>query len=147
MRAQYHLGVSLVVSGSLYVYCKSWELAVISLVSGTLVDLDHLVDYHIEHGAAFHTGRFLDSFSRGTYKKIYILLHGWEWLLLWAVIAWMTEWNLWIAGFLIGHAHHIVLDQLSNGAHTWGYSLLWRRSVGFDPDRVFPRGCEENDER
>jgi hypothetical protein len=78
-------------------------------------------------------------------KKIYLILHGWEWSIILIFMGWMLDWNHWIVGVMIGYGHHMVLDALFNT--NWpilGYSLLWRWKKNFVSELVRPRKSEIN---
>ena len=61
-----------------------------------------------------------------------------EWLIIIAAAAWLTDWDLWITGLLIGYGQHIILDEIYNSfkyrirPFIWGYFLLWRWKNGFE---------------
>lgn len=139
MRFSYHIAVSVPFAGAIYAVSKSWEAAAASLVSGVFVDLDHLFDYMVEYGTKFDLKNFLSSFPEGRYKRIFIPLHAWEWLISGALVAWATGWNACVVGLLLGWGYHLILDQMFNGVSTWGYSFFWRCATKFDPKRSFSR--------
>jgi len=132
-----HTILSTVVAGVLYAVFRSWELAAASVLAGVLVDLDHFMDYFIEYGPRADRTLFFRSFGAGLYRKIYIPIHGWEWIAICAVIAWLADWNIWWIGMAVGLTHHLIADQIVNGASRFGYSLLWRAAHGFDPAKTF----------
>jgi hypothetical protein len=106
-------------------------MAASALLSGILIDLDHIVDYMIEFGPRFDRKQFFDYFYKKEYRRVVLVFHGWEWLLFLGVLAWQTGWNPWYVGLLAGIGHHLVLDQLANSAKPLGYSVLWRWLNGF----------------
>lgn len=139
MKVSQHIAVSLPVAGGVYAVSGSWQMAAASVAGGVLVDVDHLLDYFIEYGAHFSIKNFFSSFPEGRYRRIFIPLHGWEWIVVGTVLAWLTGWNVWIVGFMIGFCHHMLTDQLMNSASPLGYSLVWRLATGFDPSRAFSK--------
>jgi hypothetical protein len=138
MKLHHHTAFSAVISGILYIIFKSWGLATACFISGIFIDLDHIVDYTREHGRPFNIKNFFRVNNNAQYNKILLLWHGWEWLILWGMAAWLTDWNPWIIGILIGFSQHLVLDNINSGSR-WSYSLFWRWRQGFDFDRIFPR--------
>ena len=138
MRVRYHIALSVPLAGVLFAVFKSWELAAASLVSGILIDVDHFLDYFVEYGMNTDLHNFFSSFPEGRYRKIFILLHGWELLLLGAFAAWATHWNPVAVGLCLGYGHHMIADQLTNNVAVFGYSLLWRCARRFDPIDAFP---------
>lgn len=140
MKIKHHAVVSTIVSGILYSVFKSWGLAIASFVSGIFVDLDHIIDFLIAKGLRFHPEQFFNYFNEknfGSRDRLFFLFHAWEWLILIAVAAWLTGWNFWITGLLIGYGHHMLLDELYNSSRyrirPWilGYFILWRWKKGF----------------
>lgn len=138
MKAGQHIACSGILSGALYLVCPSPEMAVASFLAGVLIDIDHCVDYVIEFGFRPDWHRFFRSFEEGQYTRIYIVFHGWEWLPVLGLMSWLTGYDPFFVGALFGVAQHLILDQLTNGASSLGYSLLWRWSRGFAPNLAFP---------
>jgi len=138
MRLQHHAAVSVVVSGGLYAVFKSPGLALASFASGVFIDLDHFHDYLREYGWPIDLKEFFHVCHNRHFEQGVLVLHGWEWLALWAWLAWAMAWNPWLVGLLIGFGHHLVLDQFTNGVSQWGYFLLWRMKNGFAFDATFP---------
>lgn len=143
MKVCHHIVVSTMVSGIFYGIFKSWELTIASFISGVFIDLDHLVDYLIENGIHFNVNDFLNFIYEEKNKKIIFLFHGWEWSIVLITVDWITNWNPWITGVLIGYGHHIFLDALFNT--NWpllGYSFLWRWEKKFISEIIRPRKKE-----
>ncbi len=138
MKLHHHTAFSTVISGILYIIFKSWGLAIACFISGIFIDLDHIVDYTREHGLPFNIKNFFRVNYMAQYNKILLLWHGWEWLVLLSAAAWLTDWNPWITGILIGFSQHLVLDNINSGSR-WSYSLFWRWRQDFDFDTIFPR--------
>jgi len=109
------------------------------LISGILIDLDHIFDYVREHGWSFDVKKFFRLNNTAQYNRAVIFLHGWEWMILWGITAWLTEWNPWAVGILIGISQHMVLDSIANGLDLRGYSICWRWKHKFHFDTVFPK--------
>jgi hypothetical protein len=139
MKLHHHTAFSTVISGILYIVFKSWGLAAACFISGIFIDLDHIIDYTREHGLPFNIKKFFRVNNKAQYNKILLLWHGWEWLILWGMAAWLTDWNPWITGAFIGFSNHLVLDTFYNSLNLKSYSLLWRWRQDFDFDRIFPR--------
>ena len=139
MKIKYHTTISAILSGGLYAVTKSWELSAASFVSGLLIDIDHIIDYLFFYGLPFDVRLFFQSFNEeGEYDRAFYVLHGWEWLAFWTFVSWVSVWNLWIVGVLIGFAQHMILDQIGNNARAWSYSLYGRWKRHFDYKRCFP---------
>jgi hypothetical protein len=136
MKPKYHVAVSTLISGILHMVFKSWALTIASLFSGILVDLDHVIDYVINHSFHLDIKKFFHSFYGGKYKKLTLIFHGWEWLLVLLWASWASEWNHWIIGFMIGIAQHLIIDRLYNISTFLSYSLLWRWKNKFDTNVI-----------
>jgi hypothetical protein len=136
MKPKYHATISVLLSGSLYIIFKSWALTIASLISGILIDFDHFIDYIIKYGFHFDIKKFLNFFYGEQYKKLTLLLHAWEWLILLFLASWITNWNHWVTGILIGFGQHIMLDRLYNISTFSSYSLIWRWKNRFDTNII-----------
>ena len=110
MKLQHHTAISLTISGLLYMIFKSWGLAVSSLIAGIFIDLDHFFDYINEHGLPFRIKNFFHVCNKSQFDKIILFLHGWEWVALLGIAAWLMDWNPWVTGTFIGIGQHIFLD-------------------------------------
>ena len=132
MKLHHHTAFSFVISGISYMIFKSWGLAIASFLSGVFIDLDHVADFIREYGWSLNVKKFFRVFHNGCFKKVILLFHGWEWLLLWTALAWLTSWNPWITGILIGLTQHLILDTYYNAPTPLTYSILWRMRREFD---------------
>lgn len=139
MKIEHHVALSTIISGILYAIFKSWELSIASLIAGIFIDLDHLIDYFIEHGLDIHLKSFLPFFYEEKHNKITLLFHGWEWLLCLGVATVLTKFKPWVTGVLIGYGHHIVFDYFYSKTSVLTYSLIWRCKKNFDSQTLFPR--------
>ena len=101
--------------------------------------LDHIFDYFLKYGWHFNFKEFFHFFYEIKHQKITLILHGWELLIIFFVVAMLMEWNLWVTGVLIGYGQHIFFDFFYNKASFNGYSLLWRWRKGFDSEIIFPK--------
>ncbi|MBI5099362.1 MAG: hypothetical protein HZB30_09015 [Nitrospirae bacterium] len=153
MKPGHHAAVSIVLSGILYSIFRSWGLAVASFISGIFVDLDHIIDYWIEHGLRFDPKQFFNYFDEKNFenrKKLFFVFHGWEWLIALLMSAMLTDWNFWVTGLLVGYGQHMILDELYNSSnyrirpYVWGYFLLWRWNNGFE-FKTFYSNTENSD--
>lgn len=143
MLIKQHAAASTLVAGGLFVISGSWQMAAASLVSGVLVDVDHTVEYAVEHGISWDFKRFLHLVYEAKYKRVFYLLHGWEWLAVGLIAVSATGWTAWGSGLLVGYGQHLLLDQFGNRGTFWSYSLLWRWKQGFDHGRCFPARADD----
>jgi hypothetical protein len=74
---------------------------------------------------------FFSYFYGRRYKRLFLPLHAWEWLLGCAGAVWLTGGALWSVGLALGYGHHLITDHLRNAGNPAGYSILYRASHGF----------------
>lgn len=83
-----HFLVSSAIAIFLWLKYRDIKLLVITYFMGVLVDLDHLFDYFFWSGWHFNLAEFLNPsvYVKPT-GKVFVFLHGWEYLLLLCFIA------------------------------------------------------------
>jgi len=139
MTPQYHAIASITISGILFLVFRSWGLAIASLISGIFIDLDHVLDYILEHGFHIDMKKFFHFFYGEKYKRLTLIFHGWEWLLILVAASWATGWYSWVTGLMIGWMHHMFLDKIFNISTFGSYSFLWRLKNRFDTNKILLR--------
>ncbi len=130
MRVSSHLLASSVFSAGVYAATRSPAMTAASFGAGWLIDIDHVLDYVVEHGVRIAPAHFFATFRDDRYRRARLLLHGWEWPLGWLVGAALTGWHPLPVGIGLGWLHHLLFDQLTNTPSALGYSLLWRLRRG-----------------
>ncbi len=116
-----HLGVSLGLAGLQYARTRRFGPTIAPLISGVLVDADHLVDYALQRVAPEPLG-----------SRMILPVHGWEVVPLVALAESRLLGRRTDHGILLGLAAHFLLDQLTNDvAHPLTYSLAFRASRRF----------------
>lgn len=138
MRARYHVIVSTSLSLTLWLFLRSWPLAVASWITGVLIDLDHVLEYLIQRGRLRRLQDLFHASYNRVYTKAYLILHAWELVALWAGLGVATGWNRWVVGGAIGFVQHLALDQIRNRPSRWAYFLSWRARHDFSYDATFP---------
>jgi manganese transport protein len=138
MRLEHHAALSVTFSGILLAVFRSWELAVASLLPGIFLDVDHLVDFFAQSKERFTLRRFFEVIYRRELGRVYIVLHGWEWVCAFGVAVGALGGNPWLLGLCLGWAQHMIADQLYNGARWWSYFFLGRMAHRFDHWAAFP---------
>ncbi|GIW69580.1 MAG: hypothetical protein KatS3mg101_0327 [Patescibacteria group bacterium] len=132
-----HLALSLAagyVCFRLYRRMSSW---VFSLISGFLVDLDHLFDYFVFRGLQFDLGDFISSRYYHDTNQVYILLHSWELVVVLCVLFIFSKKKYIFCPLVLGLALHLVWDHLTNPAYWRTYFLIGRYLEGFTLDKLF----------
>ena len=143
MRLPHHIAASTAVSGIIYLTTRSLAMTVASFIVGIFIDLDHIFDVIHEHGSTVTIRDFFRICHTAQFERIFLILHGWEWLFAGGAIAWYFNWNHWMVGALIGFTHHMILDTIHNSANLRTYSLLYRWKNDFHFDTVFTRMTEQ----
>ncbi|OGW85460.1 MAG: hypothetical protein A2987_02730 [Omnitrophica bacterium RIFCSPLOWO2_01_FULL_45_10] len=132
MKPLAHVGVSGLVSILVGAYFKSFGCAILSFVAGVFVDLDHVLDYYLNHGFTLQASKIYYACLEFNLKRIYILLHSYEVIILfWVWLFLRGQGNLYTA-IAIGMTQHVVFDQLTNPLDGLGYFLTYRIIKGFD---------------
>lgn len=93
--------------------------------------MDHGYDYIKRYGFTLKKKDIHNALYNNDMTRWTIVLHSWELLFLMSVTAWITNWNLWITGVLIGFGHHILMDALYNKVTILNYSFIWRWKNNF----------------
>jgi hypothetical protein len=138
MRVSLHVATSAAIAAGLYAATRSPQLAAGCFVAGFLIDIDHLVDYVVEHGARPDPAHFFGTFREDLYRKARLPFHGWEWVAVWVALSWANAWDPMFMGLAAGWLQHLLFDQVSNHAAPGGYSLAYRALTGFSYRRSFP---------
>lgn len=132
-----HLFLSLAVGFALWAVYKDKRLIIVSLISGVLIDVDHWIDYFLYFGFNFNLKNFLDvSNYMVPAKKIYVLLHGWEYLpiLFWVGSRWGRKIKLnglpW--AIVLPYGLHLIVDNLNVWRSPLVYSFLYRLFNSFN---------------
>ncbi|MEZ4683885.1 MAG: hypothetical protein R2932_57715 [Caldilineaceae bacterium] len=106
-----HVAISTVVGAAGWWVTGDWRSGLAALGTGVLPDLDHGVDYLYYYWRRQH--------------RLFLPLHGYEYALLGAVVAWRNSSAVWWVAVL-SYLIHLCADQLENRTHLLGYSLLFR---------------------
>ena len=139
MRPSVHLGASAVISLTLFAVTRSPGLAGISFLSGTLLDLDHVLDYIREYGIPVNPKKFFRTFYGNRFRKYIFIFHAWEWLPVLYFGSQVSGWHTVPVGLLIGFLHHMVIDQAGNGVTSGAYFFIWRASRRFTLECIVRR--------
>lgn len=112
-----------------------------AFVGGVLIDLDHLIDYFLAFGVNFRLEGFLLGVQFEKNDKIYVLFHGWEYVILLAIVTWLIKSNIKlkvaILALSLGAFFHLLIDVNINGGMTIkSYSILYRATHHYDMKKV-----------
>lgn len=132
MRVSMHVAASAVLGGGLFLYTRSAVAGLACFFSGFLVDVDHLLDYWVNHGLRFNVGHFFYVFRKEPLKKILVLFHAWEWVLILLAAVLLTKGNMLFTGLFVGIGSHMFFDQVVNKHSAFAYFLIFRIRSGFE---------------
>ncbi len=138
MKLKQHITISLFFSAFLFAVSKSWIISTSSLISGVLIDCDHIFDYFWEFRKRFRVKEIFDAYHNEKILFHMKMFHSWELLALLSICAFSMSWNPWIVGVTIGFSQHIVLDQIFYKRNRWIYFFFWRLKNGFNMKKMFP---------
>ena len=136
MKLKQHIIISLFFSAFLFAVSKSWIIFTSSLISGFLIDCDHIFDYFWGFRKRFRVKEFFDDHYNDKILFILVIFHSWELLALLSICAFLMTGNPWIIGITIGFTQHVVLDQIFNKPNRWLYFFFWRLKNGFDAKKM-----------
>jgi len=110
MKSTNHLLVSLFLA-SISLIQGNIQASILCMTVGWLIDADHEIDHFIYTGRFINPVKLGESLSKNEKGKLYILLHGWEYLYLLIVVS--STFNL---SFLIAtsYACHLIMDLIGN---------------------------------
>lgn len=132
MKPAGHIVASCAVSVFVWWYFRSSACALVSFLSGVLIDADHLIDYFADHPFPAHPKKIYNACRDIKCRKLYLFLHSYELIfLLWVLIWALSLSDIWKA-FAIGLTQHVMLDQTTNPIIKTGYFLTVRIMKRFD---------------
>lgn len=137
-----HLSAHILTGGIAgYIVWKIWRYPQVSfaaaMLGSVLIDLDHLLDYFLAFGLAFNLNYFIQGYQFLKSDKIYILFHGWEYVIILAVLViWVCKNKAAKSALLalaLGIFFHLTIDTFINeGAQFKTYSIIYRAKNNFD---------------
>ena len=111
-----------------------------AFLSGVAVDFDHFIDYFLSFGVRFHWEYFANGYQFLKSNKIYILFHGWEYVVIFLAAAYFVKNKLARAillGLAMGLFFHLSADCLLNeGMKPQAYSIIYRVGNNFDIEKL-----------
>ncbi|MDA8131001.1 MAG: hypothetical protein M0011_05805 [Elusimicrobia bacterium] len=136
MRTTAHILASSAAAGAAYALTGSAGMSVSCLLSGVLLDADHLPDFWLLSGERFTLKGFFSWCNELRWKRIYLFLHSYELFLLLALSAWAFPGRA-LEGALLGMGLHLLMDQAGNrGLDRRFYFLIFRYRAGFSREAL-----------
>ncbi len=136
-----HLLLSLLVG---FIVWKIWGKPLASflaaLTAGFLVDTDHLIDYFLAFGLNFRLDYFLSGYHFLKSDKMYIIFHGWEYVIILLALVSIFRSKFLKSVFLalsLSLFFHLAFDSFSNeGLTPKSYSIIYRVENNFDLEKL-----------
>jgi hypothetical protein len=125
MTGPQHLAASGAVGIALWVATGSPVTMPITIAAGVLPDVDHLLDYY-------------NRYIRRDWRRIYLLLHGWEYFAAAVGLYLFAFREPWMLAVALGYLTQIGGDQLFNGGRWFSYLLVGRALARFRSPVVLP---------
>lgn len=132
---------------------RFWASMIAGVLAGTLIDLDHLIEYWLVFGWSFNLSHFVQGFEYLESAKMRVVFHGWEYVIMllaayWALGRFTRPWAGTVGAILLGVALgfflHLSADSLINGIPVRSYSIVYRIVHGFEMEKmVTPEHWEE----
>ena len=113
MKPPGHAAISLTIGGILFAITKSPYSMVAALITGVMIDLDHLVEYYMW-------------FVRGDNRRVWYFLHDYELLIPAFVAAYLSGWDPVVLGVSLAFLAHLLTDQIFNPMAPLAYFLTYR---------------------
>ena len=136
MRLREHIILSSLAGGTGYFVSGSPMLALSIILSGIFIDLDHFVDYFSNFAVRFDVKDFFQRCHGYEFRKFYVPLHSYEFIILLAVIYCFYPADI-VLGILVGSFIHIFADLFHNSVYFCTYSFIYRLLNKFNNEKLF----------
>jgi hypothetical protein len=100
------------------------------------MDLDHIPDYLNYRRGWYGLQDFFTTCHETRIRRLFLVLHAWEWPLLCGIACWFGLGREWMAACAMGVAYHLMLDQFGNSMPPLFYWITHRARHGFDLARM-----------
>ena len=126
-----HILVTSLIALFLWWRFRNGWIVLVTFLVGIFIDIDHFFDYFSFFGFKLNIADF---FNTITYikpsGKVYVLLHGWEFLIVFGLVGYLLEKKTKIKGlkwsFFIPYLAHLICDNFSFQHHPLGYFFFYR---------------------
>lgn len=152
MRILAHVCATVFAGGVYYAYTQSSREAVACMLTGVLIDLDHVLDFYQFSKERFSIPTFFSWCNQGRWQKIAVVLHSYELYAILLIAAYVSK-NAMLIAILWGAGIHLCLDEVGNRfvhktfrLSPWFYFLSFRIAAGFRKE-LLRTDVEENPSR
>ena len=137
MKPSHHVVLSASSGAILGLMLQSWIAGASCFLMGIFIDLDHYFDFWLNRGFSLSPKRFFDFCYRGTSRKFYDILHGYEFIPFYWLLTMVPELSDFGWGLTVGYTLHLLGDQLFNRhLHRWTYFLTFRIYHRFESSKI-----------
>ena len=144
MRTSGHIAVSAVIGMSIYGVYGELGPAIGSFLVGTLIDLDHIIDYIYAHGKKWDWKKVNAAHHEKVSGKLYVPLHSYELIILYFFLTIDPSLTPWRVGVTISLLAHFLCDQFFNPNRKFStYFLIHRIIHNFDTKKVLRHPVKE----
>lgn len=142
MNCRAHIYTSSLIGGVLYAVTQSSQAAISSLLSGILLDIDHIFDFLIFSDDKISIKNLFSWCDGGRWEKITLIFHSYELYVLLVVVTYYFHHDILI-GAMFGTGFHLLLDVIGNCYLRKNfrfspifYFLTYRIFAGFNKNRL-----------
>jgi hypothetical protein len=144
MRTSGHIAVSAVIGMAIYGVYGEIAPAIGSFLVGTLIDLDHIIDYLYAHGKKWDWKKVNAAHHEKVSGKLYVPLHSYELMLLYFFLTIDPLLTPWRVGVTLSLLAHFLCDQFFNPNRKFStYFLIHRIIHKFDTSKVLRQSVKE----
>ncbi|MFC1608862.1 hypothetical protein ACFL2R_00660 [Patescibacteria group bacterium] len=122
------------------VYGKPLHSFLGAVAGGFFIDLDHILDYFFAFGFNLYLSQFFKGMQFLKSDKMYLLFHGWEYVLIlivFVIIVKSRAVKAVLLGLAFGSFVHLCTDIVINeGMSMKGYSIMYRVSNDFEIEYI-----------
>lgn len=128
-------------------FTNSAYIAVVTLLSGVFIDLDHWFDYFVHAGKIkIDVKDFFDKCNNTEFNRYFLFLHSYEFIVVLLIMAFVCKTAILI-GLSLGFGSHMLVDTLNWPKGAICYSLIYRIAVRFEGEKIFPKRHDDSDEK
>jgi hypothetical protein len=139
MKFSHHVVSSTLLGAGVYAGTGSEIMAASTVVSGILIDLDHVFDFLVFSKTKFSIRNLFVWCDQCLWDRVTLLFHSWELLLILSIAALSTQ-NPVLLGIMVGAGFHLASDQVvnprKNPLHRYFYFLSFRIAKGFSREHI-----------
>jgi hypothetical protein len=126
-----------------YFIWQLWKKSIAAFLSvifgGVLIDMDHLIDYFIAFGWSFRLDYFISGYQFLKSNKMYVLLHGWEYVMILAILVVIIKSKVVKSiclALALGIFLHLTVDVVANNMAFKTYFTIYRMKNNFAVEKL-----------